>query len=249
MRKFTLLLLLLSATVFAQKSINNYKYIIVPKQFDFLKTADKYRTSSLTKFLFNKNGFTAFISDEELPAELANNRCLALIAEVKNNSNMFTTKNNIELKDCNNNVVYTSQEGKSKIKDYKRAYHEAIREAFNSIKRLNYNYTPAVNHVDSELASSPQGEFQEVQTEVVEKVIKERVVKLSENDLFAQPKKNGYQLINTKPEIVFELLNTNVKDVYIIKNKNGILYKNNNNWIAEYYENNVKITTQYNVKF
>lgn len=228
--------LIVSKSVFAQKTINDYKYIVVPNQFEFVKSPDKYRTSSLTKFLFNKHGFTAFLSDEMLPEDLQENRCLALTADVKDASGMFTTKNIIELKDCGNRIIYTSTEGKSKIKDYKKAYHEAIREAFNAIKKLNYKYIPSKG-------------FKEVQSEVVETIVKKKVVKLADNELFAQPKENGFQLINTKPEIVFELLNTYVKDVFIIKNKNGILYKSNDVWTAEYYKNNTKVVEEYKVKF
>ena len=123
-----------------QKNINNYKYVIVPSQFEWLKTADKYQINSLTKFLFKKYGFNAFLSDEELPQDLAENKCLALIVNVKNNSSMLMTKNSIVLKNCANKIVFTSIEGKSKNKDYKRAYHEAIRNAFSSFEKFNYSY-------------------------------------------------------------------------------------------------------------
>ena len=55
-----LFLMFLSVSVFAQKSINNYKYIVVPKQMETFDEPNKHETSSLTKFLFNKNGFNAF---------------------------------------------------------------------------------------------------------------------------------------------------------------------------------------------
>lgn len=167
--------LIVSKSVFAQKTINDYKYIIVPNQFEFVKSPDKYRTSSLTKFLFNKYGFTAYLSSDKLPNDLVQNRCLALIASVKNNSNMFTTKNLIELKDCNNNVVFTSQEGKSKEKDYKKAYHEAIRGAFSSVKKMNYRYVPLADSVVNNTAEAPKGQFKEVQTEVIKKVVKKEL--------------------------------------------------------------------------
>ena len=65
MKRILLVALFISTASFAQKSINNYKYVIVPSKFDFVKGKDKYQTSSLTKFLFNKYGFTAFLDDEE----------------------------------------------------------------------------------------------------------------------------------------------------------------------------------------
>ena len=84
-----LLILLFSTSVFAQKSINQYKYVIVPQKFDFVKKPDQYKTSSLTKFLFNKYGFTAFLEDEQFPQDLQNNRCLALVGNVVDASKML----------------------------------------------------------------------------------------------------------------------------------------------------------------
>lgn len=260
MKKIMYLLMLVSVSTFAQKSINNYKYIIVPKQFDFVKSPDKYQTSSLTKFLFNKHNFKAFLSDETLPNDVLKNPCLVLTAEVKDKSGMLSTKNVIELRDCNNRVVYTSVEGRSKLKEYKKAYHEAIRRAFKSIEGLNYKYTSNTVEVikDTEKVekittpSKPkEKEIVAIQQQKKVSVVtpKQVEVKKASKILYAQPKQNGYQLVNTKPAVVFELLNTNVKDVFIIKNKNGILYKNKSSWIAEYYENGNKITKKYEVKF
>lgn len=252
MRKITFLLLFVSVVAFAQKkSINNYKYIIVPKQFDFVNKPDKYQTSSFTRFLFKKEGYTAFMSDEVLPKDAARNRCLVLTANVKDNSGMFTTKSSIELKDCNNNVIYTSQEGKSKLKEYKRAYYEAIRRAFKSIQNLKYKYIPLPEDVVSTNAAKEVVVMKQEKVTLppVKAEVKKVVSKSSSDVLYAQPKPNGYQLVNTKPEVVYELLNTNIKDTYILKNKNGILYKNNNSWIAEYYKNGSKIVKVVEVKF
>ena len=77
--------------------------------------------------------------------------------------------------------------------------------------------------------------------------LKETVIK--ENILYAQSKENGFQLVNTKPEVLFQILNTKNNELFIIKNKNGILYKSKDNWIAEYYENNVLIVKKYQIKF
>ena len=133
-------IILFSSSLFAQKTINSYKYIIVPKQFEFQKSEDQYQINSLTKFLFEKENFTVFYSDDAYPPELAGNTCLALKAIVKDASSMLTTKANIVLLDCYNKVVYTSPVGKSKIKDYKKGYNDAIRKSFEGIKELGYTY-------------------------------------------------------------------------------------------------------------
>ncbi|MCD8415780.1 hypothetical protein LNI89_10455 [Tenacibaculum dicentrarchi] len=233
MNKIITLLLMISTSIQAQKQVNNYKYIIVPNKFDFLKTVDQYQTSSLTKFLFKKHGFTVFLADEVLPNDLAENRCLALTAVLTDASSLFTTKNSITLKDCGNKDIFSSKEGKSRIKDYKKAYHEAIRNSFKSIKALKYNYTPIIiqkNDNQSKL--------------VVEKTIDNSVI-----NLYAQPIKNGFQLVDANPKVIFKILKTNVKNVFVIEDKNGIIYKNNDIWIAEYYKNGIKTIEKYQVKF
>ena len=141
---FSLILVFSTAILFAQKDINSYKYIIVPNQYEFQKSEDQFQLNSLTKFLFEKQGFSVLLSNESFPEDLARNPCLALKAVLKNNSGMLTTKLNIDLLDCYNAVVFSSDEGRSKIKDYKKAYQEATRNTFAGIEALNYEYDGTV---------------------------------------------------------------------------------------------------------
>jgi hypothetical protein len=247
MKKILLIALFITSASFAQKSINNYKYVIVPTKFDFVKGKDKYQTSSLTKFLFNKYGFTAFLEDEKLPEEAVNNRCLVLFGIVKDDSGLFTTKSIVELRDCYNKVVFTSQVGRSKEKDYKKAYHEAIRNAFKSVEALKYKYASSkeVTVVKEELVAPVVSAVGIVKNKTVEA----NEQNTTKNVLYAQSINNGFQLVNTKPEAVFQVLKTSVKDVFVIKDKDGILYKNGDSWFAEYYDNNMKVIEKYQIKF
>lgn len=233
-----------------QKNINNYKYVIVPSQFEWLNKPDQFQVNSLTKFLLKKQGFTVFLSDEKIPTDLASNRCLALTANVKKTSGMFTIKNIIELRDCTNNVLFTSIEGRSKQKDYQKGYHESIRKAFASIKKLNYHYTPIKEEVVVEEVTPVV--VNPGVTVVKEKEIIETpkpAIKKAENTLYAQEITNGFQLVNTKPEMVFQILKSSKKEFFYIKNKDGVLFKNGNNWIAEYYEKGQLVQKKYQIKF
>jgi hypothetical protein len=266
------LILLITITASSQqKSINDYKYVIVPAKFDFLKTNDQYQTSSLTKFLLQKKGFVVFKSDENLPDDLVKNRCLALIGDVIDKSSMLTSKTYIIFKDCNDNEVYRSQIGKSKIKDFKKGYHESIRRAYASMSGLSYSYTPKKNEgtinavVTNNLIPSKSDEGSIVTKEVIPSaVVFTPIVKaptkkvMSSNKegnntlypvLYAQPKENGFQLVNAKPEVVFIILKTNSKDRFIIKNKNGNFTKANDIWIAEFYDDGKLQVQKYQVKF
>ncbi|GAA4113213.1 hypothetical protein GCM10022393_12080 [Aquimarina addita] len=125
---------------YSQQSVSNYKYVVVPEGYEFLKENDAYQLNSLTKFLFKKYGFTAFLRGEELPEELNANGCLGLTANVSKNSGVFVTKLIVTLKDCTGTIVFTSKEGTSREKEFKAAYHEALRDAFTDVKNLKYVY-------------------------------------------------------------------------------------------------------------
>ncbi|MDO6517575.1 hypothetical protein [Zobellia uliginosa] len=123
----------------AQDQLNDYKYIIVPKKFDGFKKENQYQTSTLVKFLFTEKGFQA-VYEDELPSELNNNRCLGLVANLIDDSSMFTTKAGVVLENCKGQEVFTTAIGKSKEKDYKLAYGQALRNAFKSFDTVNYSY-------------------------------------------------------------------------------------------------------------
>ncbi len=253
MKKILILLIIAASSMSAQVKLNKFKYVIVPEKLDAFNKPDKYQTSSLIKFLFKKNGYKVFLSGDELPEELANNRCLASYVGLIDKSNMFSTKLNLELKDCANTQLYTFQQGKSKFKDYKKSYHEAIRNSFKSLKNFKHNYkTKTIVKEATITKATPEKIVPVVKEEQkVTSTVKNSTVKnTNATTLYAQPNSNGYQLVNTKPEIVFQVLKTQYPSLYIIKDKNGILIKKENGfWEAQYYNNDKLITKSYQLKF
>ena len=234
-------------------NINNYKYIIVNKQFNFLKEPDQYQTSSLLKFLLAKRGFEVYLENEELPDEIKNDRCNALKGNVEEESGMLTLKVKIELRDCNNNLLYESKVGKSRIKEYRRGYQSAIKDAYNKMTDLKYSYTPLskakvkkdIIIEDKKPAIKKEELIDEKETITNKNPIKNSsILKVS-----SKPIQNGYQLLNVDGEIVFTILKTSNATTFILKDKNGILFRGIRNWIAEYYENGVKITKKLDVNF
>lgn len=130
-----------SFSYFGAAQLNDYKYIVIPKKFDGFKKENEHQTSTLIKHLFSEKGFHT-VYDDALPADLNSNRCLGLFVVLDDQSSMFSTKTTIRLKDCNGAEIMATQEGKSRIKEYKGAYNEAIRDAFRSFNGINYAYTP-----------------------------------------------------------------------------------------------------------
>jgi len=282
-----LLAVFMSVTMFSQTNLNNYKYVIVPNKFDFLKEKDQYQLNSLTKFLFQKYGFEALMEGEKYPEDLIRNRCLALKSNLIKDSGMFKTKLGLELKDCNDAVVYTSEYGESREKDYQKAYTEALRNAFNSIEALAYSYQPGAMIATSapqethETNTAVAAEIQQLKEEIQNlKKEKEVVVEVAEQEvtivpevqavkqpikevkktevvvkeastgvLYAQAIENGFQLVDSSPKVVYKIKKTGIADVFMVENKNATLYKKGDNWILEYYENNVLKQEELTIKF
>ena len=146
MKRYLLILFsFLSFSGYSQNTINNYKYVVVPEKFNFLKQNDQYSLNSLTKGLLEYKGFTAYFDNNELPGEVANNKCRALTADVLEKKGMFTTNLTVLLKDCRGNIVFKSKEGKSREKEYKVAYSMALRDAFTSLDSVSYAYNGSIN--------------------------------------------------------------------------------------------------------
>ncbi|XMO85195.1 hypothetical protein AAFN75_10390 [Algibacter sp. AS12] len=206
---------LFATIVFAQANINNYKYVIVSKKYDFLKEKDQYQLNSLTKFLFEKYGFEAVMEGSDYPEELNQNRCLALFSDVTKEPGMFKTRLAVAFKDCNDKLVYTSEMGESREKEFKTAYNLALRDAFKSIEALNYKYVPNENWVSK--ATQPQ-----VKTETTEQIqhLKKEI------ELLKQEKEAKVAEVNmpkslAKPKVVAQ---KPVEDVAVIQGASNVLY-------------------------
>jgi hypothetical protein len=128
-----ILFILLSSLKSWSQELSSHQYILVPQQFDFLKEPNQFQLNELTKFLFEKKGYSAVMEGETLPADLNSNRCKALTARLRNESGMFVTRLQVVIKDCNNKEVFTSKPGSSRVKEFQKAYQEALREAFESL--------------------------------------------------------------------------------------------------------------------
>lgn len=254
---------------FAQNQLNDYKYIVIPTKFEFQHSESEYNLNALLKFLFEKNNFNTLMSSEPLPEDFNQNGCLALRSNVINESQLFKTKMRIELKNCRGEVVFTSSQGFSREKVYKTAYQEAIRMAFESFKRLNYNYIPnSETHIADRDANSEIEKLKEEIKELKSEKIpdhstadsttlnhKENKVKDLETPLHEEKENKAliaelmsgsvfnYQLKNKEGQLIYTLLFSGKEDVFIVKNKEALVYKKKNKWImATYVENNLQTT-------
>ncbi|MCK0130680.1 hypothetical protein MWU59_04105 [Flavobacteriaceae bacterium F08102] len=252
------------------QSLNQYEYVIIPSEYSFLKSPNQYQLNDMTKFLFDQKGFKTLFDNEERSATWIKDPCKTLLANVENNSTIFSTKLTITLTDCYNKVVFTSAEGKSKIKDYKKGYQDALRKAFKSIESLEYTYEGGATSVRASEAEDDEIVVEEVDFGATSQVVnqqgkqnqlKDKMVEVTEvNDaaltipdteelLYAQANKLGFNLIDSSPKVVFRLLNSSKKDVYILQDKKGIFYKDDAQWFAAFYHNGTLIRKEIKVKW
>jgi hypothetical protein len=250
---FTISFIILSFYGNAQRTINDYKYIIIPKSYEFSSSEDQYQLNSLTKFLFNKYGYEAYFAGE-LPEDLKVDRCLGLTASVsKEKTGMFKTRLEIMLKDCFDVVVVTSKIGESRSKEYKKAYTAALRDAFETFQNLDYKYI-AKDNVEEKQSVKKKVKVVEVEQVIPAKINKEEVTEQEEISIkkelyYAQKMSNGFQLVNSEPRVVMILLETAAQNVFIVKGKSAIVYKEDGFWY--YSENNGELGEQItmNIKF
>jgi len=221
------------SSAYAQQEVNNYRYLLLPEKFSFLKQNDQYNLNSLVKIHFEKLGFVVFFDSETLPDSLVNYNCNKLFADLESTGNFLTTKIVITLKDCKNNVVVRSKEGRSKEKDFKISYSQAFRDAFTTFRELGYQYQPKSTQAVIEPPKTSLSTHAEVEL------------------LYAQPTSNGYQLVDSSPKVVYKLVPTSSPVCFIAYKGDlqGVLVQKNTQWYFEYFANEVLESQLVAVKF
>jgi hypothetical protein len=247
MKKGILFLLLFIASYGFSQSVNNYKSVIIPLKFDFTKTENQYRLATLSKFNLNKAGFEAYYTNETIGEEF-NNRCNLLYFDVVKEKSFLTTKLHVVFKDCNDKIIFQSETGISKEKDFQLAYTEALNKAFVSVFALKYKY----NGIDT---SSKQQVITTVAVPVVAPTKSSNetnsIDRNNPNLFYAQPITNGFQLVDNSPKVVMKVFKTSNVNCYIaIKGSSqGVLIAKDNQWFFEYYQNDTLISEKIDVKF
>ena len=260
----------------AQTNLNDYKYVIVQKQFHFQKEPNEYNLNELTRFLFRKYGFRPILYSEVYPDDLKSDLCLALTSEIISKGT-FKTKITITLRNCNNNIVF-QVEGNTKEKYFDKVYNIGIRNAMEGFKDVNYNYIEKQKTVNQEKPPNTEEKakdsnliVEELNTEIeqpkekegniaVKEEIQEEkpfintekitIVKKIKNYYNVKSITNGFELISSKSnKIEYIIHKTGMDNVYILKGNNGIIYKKGNQWIREYIEDYKTVIDFLDIRF
>jgi hypothetical protein len=264
MKKKILILFLLIASYSFSQTVNDYKGVIIPMKYDFQKSENQYRLQTITKMNLQKAGFQAFYANETMPIELSD-RCSVLYLDIKKDNAFLVTKLFIVFKDCYGKIIYQSEIGKSREKEFEAAYVEALNGAFANVYALNYSYNGNTNF-SSKSGVVTQSVPVVPSTPVVPAVAvvpvpvvavstpnseSKTIVNNSTNLLYAQPTSYGYQLIDSDPKVVMKVYKTSNSDSFMARKGDiqGALVSKDNQWFFEYYQNDKLVSEKINVKF
>ena len=233
--KKVIVLLLFSNIIWAQ-NLNSYKYVLIPSKFSCQTAADQFNLNSLMRMIFEKNDFEVYLDNEKFSEDFATDICNKLYADLDVQNSMFVTKVKIVLKDCKNNIVFISSQGKSIEKNQTIAFAQALRTASQSLEAAKHLYKSSDKTVQL---------FTDKNNDQPNSLV-------SNDTNFTSKKTNyGYDLISNG-NVYISLLQTSLNGIYLAnKNNNihGIVYKKDDKWQFEYYKNGTKIIEILHVMF
>lgn len=226
---------------FGQSSLNDFKTAILPLKFDFQTEDNQYRLNSSLKFELEKLGFEVLTSNA-IHTFSFSDRCQYLYIQVTELSSIFNTKIQLNLNDCQGNVVFQSVEAKTKEKNKEKAFKEVTKIILESLRNIEYQYNGKV--IQNQMESNSQN----LQTKNIEPLQFDWT-----QTLYAQKTENGYQLIDTTPKVVLKITPTSRPDTYLAEDKinqtSGIVFKQGEVWVYEVSINTLTKTYTLNIKF
>lgn len=199
--------------------------VIIQHKYDFQTEPDAYNINNMFKGILVAEGFDVYFDDEELPLNIAQNRCNVINGILFDKSNVFVTKLKFVLKDCQNKILFESAEVKSKEKNIQNAYIEAIKLVSTELKKYNSTLVQKKNVVEipSGVVSSSIAKYQFVQIA------------------------NGFAIMDASLKVVLQIYNTTNPTIFIADKfgVKGIFTKLENKGIFEYYKNDKLVVEEY----
>lgn len=252
MKKFLLLFVLFIAVSGFSQSINDFQYVVVPTKFSLFKDNDKYRLNTTTKLLLEKYGLKVYMSNDPALNDIGD-YCSRLYADLVQDKDFLLTKVKIVLKDCRENLVFETEYGKSREKEYEVAYNQALRGTAKSFDKLDYHYNGKSGLVTAGTSASATNPGQKDISEVLSNKAESLDITPATAGVFyfAQPTATGFQVVDSEPKVILRLYTTSQKNVFISEKGalKGVVISKNGQWFFEYYENAKLVSEPWNLKF
>lgn len=236
MKKLLLLtIMLISGTGIAQASLNDYNMAIIPAKFEFQKEDNQYRINSTIKAFLKQKGFQAYLSNDVLPEGFMDYNCNKVFVNAVEESSMFKTAIKIEFKDCRNNLLFATDFGETREKEYGKAYNEALLLSLKSFDKAKYKYsgkTYEEEEVEARLSATDKVE------------VSVASVKTEKNEI-------SVKVFNTSTKEELVLYKTSKQDVFLCNRngKNGVVLAKGGVWFFESIENEKVASDKLDIKF
>jgi hypothetical protein len=96
-----------------------------------------------------------------------------------------------------------------------------------------------------------EGELPHSKVDKLEMVQKPKTKIDLEKTLYAQPTDNGFQLVDSTPQLVMKLFKTSQPDFYTaqFQNQTGMVFKRDNQWFFEFTQEGTLKTVPLTIKF
>lgn len=219
----------------AQSSLNDYNMAIIPARFDFQKEDNQYRINSTIKAFLQQKGFEVYLSSDNMPEEWLDYNCGKVFVNVITKVNMFATKLQIEFKNCKNKVLFTTDYGESRSKEYSKSFNEALQLSLKTFSKANYKYSGKTYFDEEADEKIKNRDVENVSVEVVEKEKNESFIKV-----FNKVNQKGLILYKTsKPNIYLSIYN----------GRNGVVVSKENVWFFEYIDGDKITSEKIDIKF
>lgn len=229
-----LALLFVSTFGIAQSSFNDYNMAVIPAKFDFQKVENEYRINSTIKAFLKQKGFEVYLANEAMPEGFMDYNCNKVFVNLKEESNMFFTKLQVEFKDCKNKVLFVTDLGESREKNHAKSYNEALLLTLKSFDKAKYKYT-GKTYFDEEAQ-------EKLKTREVENVSLE-VVKTEKNESFVK-------VVNQSNQKELILYKTSKPNIFLstYNGRNGVVLTKENNWVFEYIDGDKTASEKLEIK-
>ncbi len=216
------------------QNLNSYKYVIIPEKFSFQKENNDIIFNSSVKYALEKFDFKSFLSSEKLPKDATNINKVFVDIELVNTPSNGKVK--IILKDFENNILFTSKEGKATDKDNIVACNMAFSLAVNSLKQLNHKF----DKFSKLLAINDEIVEPKENTDL--STIINLNAPISYN---AVVHKKGYRLMLNN-DVVYDLTKTSRKELFLAQKQDisGIVIRFEDDWYFEYSSQDHEIVSE-----
>jgi len=228
-------ILFISAIGIAQPSLNDYNTAIIPAKFEFQKEDNQYRINATIKAFLKQKGFEVYLTSDVLPEGFMDYNCNKVFVNAVEESTMFKTALKLEFKDCRNNVLFSTDFGESREKEYSKVYNEVLLIALKSFDKAKYKY-------------SGKTYFDE---EAQEKLKSMDKVDVSMESVKTEKNEISVKVFNTATKEELVLYKTARQDVFLCNRngKNGVVFAKGGVWYFESIENEKVSSDKLDIKF